>query len=332
MEDRSKDEKSRIGRVDPALVQDNQVLALSVNRQEVDQSIHFIREYGLLTPPVVGQLRDGSCRVLSGEREFLALREMGVRTTDAVMVLVREQEEMDRLALLLSTLRQAPNPLSEGMLVQQILKTGCYTQAQVGDLLGKSVSWVNKRLSLATRLHPAVRSLVTERQLCAHSAQSIAKLPEQAQTRFAQKALLEGLSKSAVEVLVSAYNRPGCTDSFRTHVLEEPRHALHALAENKAVRCGGAKENHAVGEVPAVLRSLRSNLTLLLSCMRDAERELARGDDLSVSSMPSLIHMCRQRCTWFSALLSSKLPFTPEAIPLISQGKTSESEVPVHGH
>ena len=77
--------KSRIDRVNPALVQDNHVLALSVNRQEVEQSTHFIREYGLLTPPVVGQLQDGTCRVLAGEREFLALRELGSRTAEAVV-------------------------------------------------------------------------------------------------------------------------------------------------------------------------------------------------------------------------------------------------------
>lgn len=105
--------KSRITRVDPSLVKDNQVLALSVNRQDVDRSVHFIREYGLLMPPVIGQMQDDSCKVLSGEREFMALREMGVRTTEAVMVLAGAQEEMDKLSLLLSTLKQAPTPLSE---------------------------------------------------------------------------------------------------------------------------------------------------------------------------------------------------------------------------
>ena len=117
MKDSEKRPKSRIEQVNPALVQDNQVLALSVNRQEVEQSTHFIREYGLLTPPVVGQLQDGTCKVLAGEREFLVLREMGSRTAEAVIVFVEETDEMDRLSLQLSTLRKAPNPLSEGMLV-----------------------------------------------------------------------------------------------------------------------------------------------------------------------------------------------------------------------
>lgn len=323
MKESEKRPKSRIEQVNPALVQDNQVLALSVNRQEVEQSTHFIREYGLLTPPVVGQLQDGTSKVLAGEREFLALREMGSRTAEAVIVFVEEADEMDRLSLQLSTLRKAPNPLSEGMLVQQILQSGHYTQAQVGDLLGKSVSWVNKRLTLATRLQPAVRTLVTEKRLCTHSAQSIAKLPEQAQAPFALNALREGLSKSAVETLVTAYNRPDAPDSLQQHILREPRHALASLVEGRVVRCTVQKGDPASKDLPAQ-RSLRSNLTLLLACIRDAEMDLGNVLPASDSSLGGLMYMCHQRCRLFATLLANKLP-------QLSPGKEQPQEV-AHGH
>ena len=323
MKEEEKRPKSRIDKVNPALVQDNQVLALSVNRQEVEQSAHFIREYGLLTPPVVGQLHDGTCRVLAGEREFLALREMGSRTAEAVVVFIEGVDEMDRLSLQLSTLRKAPNPLSEGMLVQQILQTGRYTQAQVGELLGKSVSWVNKRLLLATRLQPDVRIMVTEKRLCAHSAQSIAKLPEQVQATFAHKVLLDGLSKSAVESLVTAYNRPNAPSSLQEHIVRDPRHALTSLVEGRAVRCTAQKGDSASKELPA-LRSLRSNLTLLLACIRDAELDLANAQPTGESSLGGLMFMCQRRCVLFSTLLATKLP-------ALSPGKEQPQEV-AHGH
>ncbi|MDD4347457.1 MAG: ParB/RepB/Spo0J family partition protein [Desulfitobacteriaceae bacterium] len=156
--------------METAFVKDNQVLSLSVNRQDVERCARVIREYGLLTPPVIGDLPDGTRLVLSGECEFLALREMGVRNVEAVAVPILEEQDSSRLSLLLASLRKSPNALSEGMLVAQLLKTSKYTQSQVGEMLGKSVSWVNKRISLITRLHPAVRELVTLRQLCPHSA------------------------------------------------------------------------------------------------------------------------------------------------------------------
>lgn len=312
--------KISISNVDPAIVQDNKVLALSVNRQEVDRSVRFIREYGLLTLPVVGLLNDGGCRLLAGEREFMALRELGVRKTDAVLVPVETQEEMDRLSLLLSTLRQAPNPLSEGMLVEQILETGRYTQAQVGELLGKSVSWVNKRLSLSTRLAPAVRAMVTEKTLCAHSAQSIAKLPEQIQSQFAQKTLFDGLSKSAVELLVSAYNHPDCPESLRGHILQVPRHALSIITEQKVMK----SQTQTDQSQQQCLRSLHSNLTLLLSCIRDAERGLAQANTVTNTVLRRLLSLCKERCILFATLLTAKLTVAP--------GKSAESEVALHGH
>ena len=298
--------KSHIARVDPALVKGNQVLALSVNRQDVDRSVHFIREYGLLMLPVVGQLQDGSCRVLSGEREFMALREMGVRTTEAVMVLVDAQEDMDKLSLLLSTLKQAPNALSEGMLVMQLLNKGRYTQTQVGDLLGKSVSWVNKRLTLVKRLHPAVRDMVTQKQLCTHSAQNISKLPEPVQYTFSQKVLLDGLPKSAVEVLVSKYNQEGCPTSLQTQILEFPRHALEIIQDNKAVKT----KTTAISTDPPDLKKLFSTLTLLLRCVRDAEEQLA-GLNLSSHHAIRLLLACKDRCIKFSVLLEALFPVSP---------------------
>jgi ParB-like chromosome segregation protein Spo0J len=138
-----KDKEGQITRVETACVQDNQVLALSVNRQDIERCIKVIRQYGLLTPPVVGSLADGSRLLLSGECEFLALRETGVKNVDAVTVPITEENEGDRLSLLLSSLKKSPNALSEGILITRMLSTGSLTQSQLGELLGKSVSWVN---------------------------------------------------------------------------------------------------------------------------------------------------------------------------------------------
>jgi len=76
--------------VETACVKDNQVLSLSVNRQDVERCARVIRQYDLLTPPVVGDFPDGTRLVLSGEFEFLALREMGVRSVEAVAVPILE--------------------------------------------------------------------------------------------------------------------------------------------------------------------------------------------------------------------------------------------------
>ncbi|WP_027365979.1 hypothetical protein [Desulfotruncus alcoholivorax] len=110
-----------ITQVETACVKDNQVLSLSVNRQDVERCARVVREYGLLTPPVVGNFPDGTRLVLSGECEFFALREMGGRSVEAVAVPVLEEQDSSRLSLFLASLRKSPNALSEGMLVAQLL-------------------------------------------------------------------------------------------------------------------------------------------------------------------------------------------------------------------
>ena len=179
---------------------------------------------------------------MSGECEFLALREIGLKSVEAVTVPIAGKDEGDKLSLLLSSLKKCPNALSEGILITQLLNTGSYTQSQVGDMLGKSVSWVNKRTSLATRLSPAVKELVSSGQICPQSAQEISRLPAGVQHSFSISAVKEGLPKSSVEALVAAFNAASCPDWMKEQIVSDPRQALARLAEAdtaKAIRQRG---------------------------------------------------------------------------------------------
>lgn len=266
-----KDKEGRITRVETACVQDNQVLALSVNRQDIERCTKVIRQYGLLTPPVVGSFADGTCLLLSGECEFLALREIGIKNVDAVTVPITEENEGDKLSLLLSSLKKSPNALSEGILITQMLKAGSFTQSQLGELMGKSVSWVNKRISLVTRLHPAVRDLVTQRQLCPHSAQEIARLPEEVQHAFSVKTIREGLPKSSVEVLVAAFNAPNCPDAIKEQIVENPRQTLLRLSD---IRTAKPIRSKPAGKPFTPATGFKDSLIALRQYMADFAKDL----------------------------------------------------------
>lgn len=71
-----------ITQIETAYVKDNQVLSLSVNRQDVERCARVIREYGLLTPPVVGDFPDGTRMVISRECEFWALQAEGFKNLE----------------------------------------------------------------------------------------------------------------------------------------------------------------------------------------------------------------------------------------------------------
>jgi len=306
-----KDKEGHITRVETACVQDNQVLALSVNRQDIERCTKVIRQYGLLTPPVVGSFADGTRLLLSGECEFLALREIGIKSVDAVTVPITEENEGDKLSLLLSSLKKSPNALSEGLLIIQMLKTGSYTQSQLGELLGKSVSWVNKRISLVTRLHPAVRDLVTQRQLCPHSAQEIARLPEEVQHAFSVKAIREGLSKSSVEALVAAFNAPNCPDAIKEQIVESPRQTLLRLSDirtAKAIRPKPANKPfiHAA--------NLKDSLIVLRKYMADFAKDLYDAVVEDMNRDRKLLKELRDDTAALLVMLDGRLkqlPFSP---------------------
>lgn len=293
--------QNQIFKVDTTCIKDNQVLALSVNRQDVDRCTRIICQYGLVTPPVIGNFKDGTNLLLSGECEFMALKEMGVKTVDTVAVPISIEEEGNKLSLLLSCLKKSPAALSEAIFMAQLIKTGKYTQLQLGEMLGKSASWINKRISLATRLHPAVREMVMMKQMCPHSAQEISRLPLEVQHDFAAKIVLDGLPKSAVEVLTAAFNRDGCPSSLKEQILQQPRHALSKIEQSQHVKPVSINDKKKESNVSC--RILRNDLVLLMRCIKDAEEQLGGIGEESLKELLGMIQSARSSMLRLCSLL-----------------------------
>lgn len=291
---------NHIFKVDTTCIKDNQVLAMSVNRQDIERCSRVIRQYGILMPPVIGNFKDGTQLVLSGECELMALKEMGIKSVDAVAVPIVAEEEGDKLALLLSCLRKSPNALSEAIFIAQLLKTGQYNQLQLSEMLGKSTSWVNKRISLVTRLHPAVKEMVMMNQLCPHSAQDISRLPQDVQYDFSTKIISDGLPKSAIELLVAAFNKEDCPSSLKEQILQYPRHALLKIDKPPQAQ---ATYNRDKKELPASSKILRNDLVLLIRCIKDAEQQLGGISKEELEPLHAIILSSRATMFRFCSLI-----------------------------
>lgn len=295
-------------------MQDNSHLALSVTENDISRCTKAIRQYGLLSPPVVGRLDDGTQAIISGECEFLALREMGVRTVEAIEIALNQKDEGNKLSLLLSSLKRSPNPLSEGLLLRTLMQTEQYTQGEIASFIGRSVSWVNKRLSLVTRLSPAVQELVMSRKLCPHSAQEISRLPEQAQHSFARKAVMDALPKSAIEKLVSLYNSSRCPDAAKQEILSQPTDVLKKFGINTA-----APIRHRHQEEPEdSFTNVENQLTYIKKSMEAVELSLAVLDKESIHKIKILLETVRNRAMVFYGYVSLKLNqenFSPGKVP-----------------
>jgi ParB family chromosome partitioning protein len=192
-------------------------------------------------------------------------------------------------------------------------------------MIGRSVSWVNKRLALAERLVSSVVDLVRAGQLCSHTAQEIARMPGVVQQSFANKVITERLPKSVVERLVSTYNNPQTPREVRDSVLKNPAATLGWLAELKKPRASKTQEN--ADPKSLALQRLRNALAMLFRLTGEAEGLLASLKEEDQQSLTPMLRQCAQVLARFSQLVTSS-----GVAPAFSPGKNPAEEVNAHGY
>ena len=255
-------------------IRHNEALSIAIIARDVERCAKTIRQYGLLTPLIVRPCDNGGYLVIDGECELKALQEVGLKKTEAVIVNCQDSTEADKLSLLLSSLKQDPTPLSEGLILQNLFNTGSYTQADIAHMVGKSVSWVSKRLTLIERLNKSVLELVISKKISCHTAQEIARLPDEVQLNFATKVVRDGISKSKVEKLVVAYNNPEIPDSLRVNILENPLGALDLLPR-LMLEIGKVRKNKKKKPSPTDEDKIYNALRLMIKVINEIELNLA---------------------------------------------------------
>lgn len=311
---------SKIEEIPVRAIQGNNVLAISVGSRELERCEKTIREYGLIHPVVVRRCEEGHYQVISGECERMVVARMRQSTIRAVVMERLKAPEATRLALLLSSLKQSSNALSEGLLLRELCRDN-HTQTEVAMMVGRSVSWVNKRLALVERLAVSVVNLVRAGQLCAHTAQEIARMPGAVQQTFANKAIKDHLPKSVVERLVTVYNNPQTPLEVKKAVLENPRDTLEWLAE----KIQSSKQRDEAEPTSLSLQKLRNALHMLFKLTGEAEGLLVT---LPAEDRQALLPMLRQ-C---SKALLRFVQLAKTSWDDFSPGKKESEEVGVHGH
>src|SRR5574337_64882 len=181
--------------------------------------VHSIREFGLMQPIVVRELRgtDGAgsggprYQLVMGERRWRAAQHAGLATIPAI---VRETDDNNLLrdALLENIHRVQLNPLEEAAAYQQLLEEFEVTHDELAARLGRSRPVVTNMIRLL-KLPIAVQRRVAAGVLSAGHARALLSLdgaPE-AQDELAARIVAEGLSVRATEEAVTLANRSGAT-------------------------------------------------------------------------------------------------------------------------
>lgn len=168
---------------------------------ELADLTNSIREHGLVQPVVVRPAQaDGRYEIIAGERRWRAAQRAGFTE---VPVIIRDVD--DRVALELAIIenvqRSDLNPVEEAAGYQQLMDDHNYTQADLGQVIGKSRSHVANTLRLL-KLPPSVRDMIIDGSLTAGHARTLvnAEDPE----GLARRIIDEGLSVRQAEALASS--------------------------------------------------------------------------------------------------------------------------------
>lgn len=156
-----------------------------------------IREHGIVQPVVVRPTENGRYEIIAGERRWRAAQRAELIN---VPVIIRDVD--DRVALELAIIENVQradlNPVEEALGYQQLIDEHNYTQADLGQVIGKSRSHVANTLRLL-KLPTEIRTMLVDGALSAGHARALVTAEEPAE--LAKRIVEGGLSVRQAEAL-----------------------------------------------------------------------------------------------------------------------------------
>ena len=164
---------------------------------ELDQLASSIRERGIIQPIVVRPKTDipDTYEIVAGERRWRAAQRADMQEVPVIVIDVDDKTSME-LAIIENVQRSDLNPIDEATGYLQLINEFGYSHSDLGQILGKSRSYVANSLRLLN-LPDDVRQRVIEGVLSAGHARALLAVANP--SLLAQKAIQEGLSVRDLE-------------------------------------------------------------------------------------------------------------------------------------
>jgi len=158
-----------------------------------------LREHGLVQPVVVrpAPVQAGRYEIIAGERRWRAAQLAGLVEIPIILRDVDDRVALE-IAIVENVQRSDLNPIEEAMGYQRLIDDHGYTQADLGQVIGKSRSHVANTLRLL-KLPSDIREMLVEGALSAGHARTLVTVADPA--GLARKIVAGGLSVRQAEAL-----------------------------------------------------------------------------------------------------------------------------------
>lgn len=189
----------------------------SFAEDDLEDLTQSIREHGIVQPVVVRTMADGRYEIIAGERRWRAAQRAGLTSVPIVIRDVSDRVALE-LAIIENVQRADLNPVEEAQGYQQLIDEHQYTQADLGQVIGKSRSHVANTLRLL-KLPDHVRSMVMDGSLSAGHARTLVTALDPA--GLARRIVDEGLSVRQAEALAQQPARTQSDPAERSAPVEK---------------------------------------------------------------------------------------------------------------
>jgi ParB family chromosome partitioning protein len=174
--------------------------------EELADLSRSIREHGVVQPVVVRPAQAGGrYEIIAGERRWRAAQLAGKTEIPAIIRDVSDREALE-LAIVENIQRADLDPVEEATGFQQLIDDHGYTQADLGEVIGKSRSHVANTLRLL-KLPEGVRAMLVDGALSAGHARALITASDPA--ALARRIVEGGLSVRQAEALAQEPVRDG---------------------------------------------------------------------------------------------------------------------------
>ncbi|RRH88868.1 ParB/RepB/Spo0J family partition protein [Mesorhizobium tamadayense] len=166
---------------------------------ELTDLAQSIREHGVVQPVVArpSPSQPGRYEIIAGERRWRAAQRAGLTEIPLIVRDVNDRTALE-LAIIENVQRADLNPVEEAQGYQQLVDEHGYTQADLGQVIGKSRSHVANTLRLL-KLPNVIRDMLIDGDLSAGHARTLVTAADPA--GLAKRIVKEGLSVRQAEAL-----------------------------------------------------------------------------------------------------------------------------------
>jgi ParB-like chromosome segregation protein Spo0J len=183
-----------------------------------------LRRYGQVSPVVVF-VRGGHYELIDGFKRLAAVRELGSSSRLSARVLETDDKGAKAAMLSLNRAGSRACELEEAWIVFALVREDKLAQVEVAELLGRTASWVCRRLGLIEKLGEEAKEDLRLGLLSATAGRHVARLPRGNQRAVLDLIRREGLSVRELGGVVDLL-QGASTEQQQRFILDDPREAL----------------------------------------------------------------------------------------------------------